>query len=140
MDIMPISGSPLATKLVLVLSVLLLIQLVVQQLITMWDKPQVKLLLASLITGPAVLADTVDIKWYAPSQSNINNLTGVLSGSGVYGFIYNTSHTPDAQYGTYNWCNMPHVRKREYIKPSDEYELKYVELVSTKTWISDLRA
>lgn len=73
----------------------------------------------------------VDLGWYAPSSTFINNLTNVVSGStsGVYGFIYNSSYTPDEQYGTYNWCNMPHVRAKEYVVPSDEYELVYVELV-----------
>ncbi|KAL1883964.1 hypothetical protein Daus18300_000072 [Diaporthe australafricana] len=74
---------------------------------------------------------SVDLGWYAPSQTLINNLTNVVSDgtTGVYGFIYNSSHTPDAAYGTYNWCNMPHVRGSEYKVPSDEYELVYVELI-----------
>lgn len=75
---------------------------------------------------------SVHLGWYPPSQTLINNLTNVVSDNtkGVYGFIYNSSHTPDAAYGTYNWCNMPHVRGSEYKVPSDEYELVYVELVS----------
>lgn len=76
---------------------------------------------------------SVDLGWYAPSQTLVNNLTNVVSNSttGVYGFIYNSSQTSDEEYGTYNWCNMPHVRATEYIVPEDEYELVYVELVST---------
>lgn len=75
---------------------------------------------------------TVDLAWYAPSSTDINNLTNVVSvgTSGVYGFIYNSSTTPDDEYGAYNWCNMPHVRAKEYVVPSEEYELVYVELVS----------
>lgn len=74
----------------------------------------------------------VDLGWYPPSSSVINNLTNVVSNdtTGVYGFIFNTSHTPDDEYGTYNWCNMPHVRSSEYIRPPEEYELAYVEVVS----------
>lgn len=74
----------------------------------------------------------VDLGWYAPSQTLVNNLTNVVSDStsGVYGFIYDSSYTPDEAYGTYNWCNMPHVRALEYKVPPDEYELVYVELVS----------
>lgn len=74
----------------------------------------------------------VDLGWYAPSQTLVNNLTNVVSSStaGVYGFIYNSSVTPDDEYGAYNWCNMPHVRKTEYVVPDEEYELVYVELVS----------
>ncbi|KAJ0322688.1 hypothetical protein Brms1b_002069 [Colletotrichum noveboracense] len=73
-------------------------------------------------------ASGVDLTWHAPASSEVNNLTSVISGKGVWGFIYDTSATPDDKYGQYNWCNMPHVRKTEYVKASDEYELKYVEL------------
>lgn len=77
-------------------------------------------------------ATAVDLGWYAPAQTLVNNLTHVVANSttGVYGFIYDSSYTPDDEYGTYNWCNMPHVRKTEYVVPDDEYELVYVELVS----------
>lgn len=76
-----------------------------------------------------------DLGWHAPSQTLINNLTNVVGTSteGVYGFIYNSSHTSDDEYGAYNWCNMPHVRASEYVVPGDEYELVYVELVSLST-------
>jgi acid phosphatase len=76
----------------------------------------------------------VDLAWHPPAQSQINNLTNAVSTTGVYGFIYNTSHTPDAQYGSYNWCNMPHVRKDIYTIPSSDYELVYVELVCPHTF------
>ncbi|ROW06943.1 hypothetical protein VMCG_03984 [Cytospora schulzeri] len=74
---------------------------------------------------------TIDLGWYPPSQTVINNLTNVVSNdtTGVYGFIFNSSDTPDDEYGTYNWCNMPHVRPLEYVRPSEEYELAYVELI-----------
>jgi hypothetical protein len=86
--------------------------------------------------GPSPVEDicgimSVDISWYAPAQTVVNNLTAVLAGTDVYGFIYDTSNPPDELYGTYNWCNMPHVRKREYAVPSEEYELQYVEIVCT---------
>lgn len=74
-------------------------------------------------------ASTVDLSWHAPSATEINNLTQVIGGSGVYGFIFNSSNTPAREYGTYNWCNMPHVRATEYKTPSSEYQLQYVELV-----------
>ncbi|KAJ6441707.1 HET domain-containingprotein [Purpureocillium lavendulum] len=73
--------------------------------------------------------DEVDAGWHAPKQTSLNNLTAVLGGSGVYGFIYNSSVTPDERYGTYNWCNMPHVRRTEYVRPPSEFELQYVELI-----------
>ncbi|UNI19743.1 Acid phosphatase [Purpureocillium takamizusanense] len=77
----------------------------------------------------ANVADGVEDRWHAPRQTSLNNLTAVLSGSGVYGFIYNSSSTPSERYGTYNWCNMPHVRRTEYVRPPPEYELQYVELI-----------
>lgn len=82
--------------------------------------------------GPSPDMAAVDLGWYPPSQTVVNNLTNVVSDStsGVYGYIYDSSYTPDEDYGTYNWCNMPHVRASEYKVPSDEYELVYVELVS----------
>ncbi|OAQ97826.1 hypothetical protein LLEC1_00008 [Akanthomyces lecanii] len=74
-------------------------------------------------------AAEADTKWYAPSKNQVNDLDTVPTAAGVYGFIYNSSRTPDNDYGVYNWCNMPHVRRSEYVKPSAEYELKYVELI-----------
>jgi hypothetical protein len=75
----------------------------------------------------------VDVAWYAPSRQNVNNLTHVLETNGVWGFIYNSSHTPDSDYGTYNWCNMPHVRSKEYVKAAEGFELQYVEVVRSKS-------
>ena len=83
---------------------------------------------ASLATIHGVNA--VDTAWHSPNATQINNLDKVLDGKGVYGFIFNSSHTPDKEYGQYNWCNMPHVRRSEYIKAPDEYELQYIEVVS----------
>ncbi|PVH79513.1 phosphoglycerate mutase-like protein [Cadophora sp. DSE1049] len=74
-------------------------------------------------------AGTVDLGWYAPNATDINDLTKVIGGEGVYGFIYNSSTTPASEYGTYNWCNMPHVRATEYKKPAPEYKLQYVEVI-----------
>ena len=31
--------------------------------------------------------------------------------------------------GTYNWCNMPHVRPQEYPQANSSYSLQYVELI-----------
>lgn len=68
--------------------------------------------------------------WYPPAQSWINNLDHVVNGTGVHGFIFNSSSLPEGTpYGTYNWCNMPHVRAQEYPVASDEYELEYVEVI-----------
>jgi hypothetical protein len=71
----------------------------------------------------------VDLGWHAPKKSWINDLGQVLNGTGTNGFVFNSSQLPaGVQYGAYNWCNMPHVRKDEYVKPSDDYELVYVEV------------
>lgn len=67
--------------------------------------------------------------WHAPAEWEVNDLDKALNSEGTYGFIFNSSKTPDSKYGTYNYCNMPHVRSREYVKPDAEYELQYVELV-----------
>ena len=50
---------------------------------------------------------------YPPNASTTNNLTFALTGTGAPG-IYTSSDTPNEEYGMYNWCNMPHVRPREY--------------------------
>ncbi|KAI0803692.1 phosphoglycerate mutase-like protein [Xylaria sp. FL0064] len=87
--------------------------------------------LSSLPVLSTVLASSsnVDLGWYPPRNTSVNNLASALGGSGVYGFIFNSSHTPDDEYGTYNWCNMPHVRKSEYVRAPGEYELRYVEVI-----------
>jgi hypothetical protein len=75
----------------------------------------------------------IDIGWYPPNISAINDLNVVINGEGVYGFVYNTSTTPaDIPYSTYNWCNMPHVRAAEYVIPPPQYQLQYVEVVSSQ--------
>ncbi|KAK3943587.1 histidine phosphatase superfamily [Diplogelasinospora grovesii] len=128
-----IEGSPYATKLVICLSVILLLQLVAQEIGTMFSTAKPHRLLSGLLSAHTIgtVTAAVDLSWHKPAQTDINNLTAVATSesSGVYGFIYNTSQTPDERYGVYNWCNMPHVRKTEYVKPSSEYELVYVELM-----------
>ncbi len=128
----PISGSPWATKLVVILSLVLILQLIAQEFMAVLSSPKRSSILLSLLASSSAgsaQSVAVDLAWHAPSQSAINNLTAVLGSSGVYGFIFNSSQTPDAQYGAYNWCNMPHVRRQEYVRPPPEYELRYVELV-----------
>jgi hypothetical protein len=76
-------------------------------------------------------SSTASDMWYPPGNTKINNLTEALTGTGTKGFIYDSSHTPDELYGTYNWCNMPHVRAKEYPRASSDFELQYVEVVSS---------
>ncbi|KAI1631981.1 histidine acid phosphatase family protein [Biscogniauxia mediterranea] len=89
--------------------------------------------LSGTAASAATTAQTaaVDLSWYPPRNTSINDLAAVLDDSnGIYGFVFNSSDTPPGvPYGTYNWCNMPHVRKAEYVKPSAEYELQYVEVI-----------
>ncbi|KAK6717113.1 hypothetical protein SNK05_000313 [Fusarium graminearum] len=86
-------------------------------------------LLALLSSTPALIGSDPKLKWYPPSENKVNSLKGAIDGEGTYGFIFDSSVTPDEKYGTYNWCNMPHARKREYKKPEKEYELQYVEVI-----------
>lgn len=93
-------------------------------------------LLALLSSTPALIGSDPKLKWYPPSENKVNSLKGAIDGEGTYGFIFDSSVTPDEKYGTYNWCNMPHARKREYKKPEKEYELQYVEVVSSTSLLS----
>ena len=69
----------------------------------------------------------VSLSWYPPATTQINDLAGVVNGTGVYGFIFNSSQGP---LDTYNWCNMPHMNPTTYPKVNDSsYKLKYVEVI-----------
>ena len=76
-----------------------------------------------------ILSIMADLKWYGPAATPITNLSSVLNGNGTFNFIFNTSQASISQYGTYNWCNMPHVRPEEYEIPSSDYKLQYVEVI-----------
>ena len=76
---------------------------------------------------------SIDLGWYSPNATWINNLSDVINGTGTHGFQFGGSQLADGvPYGTYNWCNMPHVRKQEYPMPGNGYVLKYVEVVCRK--------
>ncbi|KAK7551783.1 histidine acid phosphatase-like protein [Phyllosticta citricarpa] len=76
------------------------------------------------------LNSSVAPAWYPPAQSWITSLDDVVNGTGVHGFVFNSSFLPEGTpYGTYNWCNMPHVRAQEYPVASDDYQLEYVEVI-----------
>jgi hypothetical protein len=52
-------------------------------------------------------ASKVDLGWYAPKKSWVNDFDQVLNGTGTNGFVFNSSQLPTGvDYGTYNWCNM----------------------------------
>ncbi|SMR63911.1 unnamed protein product [Zymoseptoria tritici ST99CH_3D1] len=90
--------------------------------------------LATLLSTPALAsgheqhlaAQNVSLDWHAPAQSFVSNLTTAINGSGIYGFIFNSSQGP---LDTYNWCNMPHVNSQTYVRPSQGYKLEYVEVI-----------
>lgn len=119
------------SKLIPILGIILLYRFVVQEYYIMRTNPRhsfVAAVAASLAQHGT--ASSVNLNWYAPNATALNNLTAVLDGQNIYGFIYNSSDVPASEYGVYNWCNMPHVRATEYPVASSEYELQYVELVS----------
>jgi len=68
--------------------------------------------------------------WYASNSTWITDLSQIINGTGVHGFVFNSSQLPpNVPYGAYDWCNMPHVREDIYPKASDGYKLQYVEVV-----------
>ncbi|KAK4049967.1 hypothetical protein OIV83_003791 [Microbotryomycetes sp. JL201] len=66
---------------------------------------------------------------YDSTPSAINNLTFALHGTGRNGQLYQPDQVSDKQYGTYNYCNMPHVRVKEYKQPKGAFTLQYVEVI-----------
>lgn len=130
---MGLSGSSISwiSRLIPILGIVLLYRFIVQEYFIMRTNPRssfVAAVAASLVQHGT--AATVDLNWYAPNATALNNLTAVLDGQDIYGYIYNSSDVPASEYGVYNWCNMPHVRATEYPVASSEYELQYVEVVS----------
>ncbi|KAJ7168220.1 phosphoglycerate mutase-like protein [Mycena crocata] len=84
---------------------------------------------ATLLASSMTVARAA-VVYYPPAQSKINNLTVALNGSGPpNNGVFDSSTVPDNAYGVYNWCNMPHVRTREYKTPSKEFTLEYVEVI-----------
>ena len=88
--------------------------------------------LASLgiVSAQCSTTASVDLSWHPPNSTAVNNLTSVVNGTGIYGYIFTSSATPASiPYSTYNWCDMPHVRAQEYPSAPSGYKLEYVELV-----------
>ena len=111
-------------------------------------------ILSSLSVMQAANIDVaVDLSWHAPIASNINSLSAAINGTGTHGFIFNSSTLPEGTpygilessrpyiqhlggqlahgftLGTYNWCNMPHVRRAEYPTVNSSHVLEYVEVI-----------
>jgi hypothetical protein len=86
------------------------------------------------------VSPSVDLSWYPSPITDVNSLSSLENNSGIYGFVFNSSTDPaGTSYGTYNWCNMPHVRSHEYKKPSSGYKLEYVEVVSKLLCVEEAR-
>lgn len=92
--------------------------------------PSVKSILPLAWVSLAAAQNTsIDLGWHAPRKSWINDLGQVLNGTGTNDFVFDGSQLPaGTPYGTYNWCNMPHVRSSEYSRVGEDYELQYVEV------------
>ncbi|KAK2459977.1 hypothetical protein APHAL10511_007983 [Amanita phalloides] len=86
------------------------------------------MLTTQLVLVIALARSLAVVVHYPPNQTQLNNYTFALNGTGAPG-IYNSSETPDNEYGIYNQCNMPHVRKREYKVLTEQYTLQYVEVI-----------
>ena len=71
-------------------------------------------------------ATNVSRAWHPPAQYEVNSLSSAINGTGIYGFIFNSSQGP---LNTYNWCNMPHTNIQTYPRVSEEYTLEYVEVI-----------
>ena len=118
----------------LLLLCVLLLSLIVStgMLVTQWMLPVFGLLtLLEAQSGPTYNS-SLDGLWYPPTSNPVNDLDAVINGTGVYGFIFNGSYAPVSNdyYGGYDYCNMPHVVKVQYLKPSENHTLEYVEVVS----------
>lgn len=118
---------------VLLLSLLLVytIQLGISDMMRFVQSPVLALPLlgASRQASPPASDSAVDVSWYPSLSTKINNLDSVINGTGIYGFIFDSSTFPEGTpYNTYNWCNMPHVRATEYPTVNSSYELVYVEV------------
>ncbi|GAM84908.1 hypothetical protein ANO11243_029100 [Dothideomycetidae sp. 11243] len=63
--------------------------------------------------------------WYAPTASDIDNLSTIMNATGVFGMTFTSS---SVQYSD-NWCNMPHVRADKYPLVDPSYQLRFVEVI-----------
>ncbi|KAF2104255.1 histidine acid phosphatase-like protein [Rhizodiscina lignyota] len=76
------------------------------------------------------LTDEINAQWRKPAKFWDTDLDATINAKGTYNFIFNSSTLPKGiKYGSYDYCNMPHVRKPEYRIPSKEYKLEYVEII-----------
>ncbi|KAK3063130.1 hypothetical protein LTS18_002675 [Coniosporium uncinatum] len=87
-------------------------------------------ILPLFIVAGAAQSAGYESTWYAPNSTWITDLSQIVNGTGVHGFIFNSSQLPaGVPYGTYDWCNMPHIRMDVYPKVNNRYKLEYVEII-----------
>ena len=108
-------------------------------LLMMWLPNSVSASISSLVLASSVqhvsaqkncpAPGEVDLVWHAPNATEINNLSSVVNGTDIYGFVFNATTPEDVPYSTYNWCNMPRIRATEYPAAPAEYKLEYVEVI-----------
>ena len=68
--------------------------------------------------------------WYPQNETQLDDLEVVINGTAAFGFIFSDAYTPPGS-GVQNWCNMPHVNKKNYPVPRADYTLEYVEVVGS---------
>jgi len=117
---------PLAGSVVCFVAVALFLGLILD--LTMFSSAYI---LPLFVVAGAAQSAVNESTWYAPNSTWITDLSQVVNVTGVHGFIFNSSQLPaGVPYGTYDWCNMPHIRKDVYPEVNDRYKLEYVEVVS----------
>jgi hypothetical protein len=79
-------------------------------------------------------------KWVPPTSTDINNHDRALDGTGPmakkivpWTKAAGSGQPEGLQYGEYNYCNMPHVRTKEYARKDEkEWKLVYVEVIQRR--------
>ncbi|KAI1434030.1 histidine acid phosphatase [Xylaria sp. CBS 124048] len=69
----------------------------------------------------------VDLSWYPPRNTSMNDLDTALRGHGVNGITFDADG--EEVGGGYNWCDMPRVKRETYVVASPEFELRYIEVI-----------
>ena len=89
--------------------------------------------LALTLSGPTQgqnVSSEVDSQWRKPAKFWDTDLRETIDATGTFDFTFNSSSLPKGvKYGSYDYCNMPHVRRQEYKIPLKEFRLEYVEVI-----------
>ncbi|KAI1823911.1 histidine acid phosphatase family protein [Xylaria intraflava] len=71
--------------------------------------------------------DGVDLSWYPPRESVVNDLSAALHGRGTDGIRFDDGGVRDGD--GVNWCDMPRVTLGDYVVAPLGFELRYVEVI-----------